>query len=356
MSKKLKIGIIGAGTIGKTHMRAIKESGVSEVAAICDPDAKILEAAGNEYGVAPRYPSAKAMLKKASLDAVVVATPNSVHCPEAVAAFKAGMHVLCEKPTALNAAEARKMVAAANKADKILQIGMVVRYDGESMLAKEYIEDGLLGRIYHMHLILRRRRGIPGLGGWFTTHEHSGGGALIDCGVHYLDLLMWLSDSWNPQRVSASLYSKFGPRMKNYLYHGKMWAGPPNYKGTFNVDDYAGGMIRFADNKTLTFEVSWAANCKQENYVELLGDKGGMRLHDGNAPVLYTEHNNHVADIHPQFEKKDGFVAQHQAFAKAVTGKTPCIVPGEQGVALMSVIDAIHKSSEQNKEVAVRLS
>src|SRR5690606_4733387 len=133
-------------------------------------------------------------------------------------------------------------------------------------------------------------------GGWFTTKAMSGGGGLIDIAVHFLDLAMWSSGLWNPTKVSAKTYSKFGSPMEDYHYVS-MWAGPPKLDGTFDVDDYATGLVRFGDKATLVFEVAWACNAKDEAYIELLGDKGGVKVGMGDTTIL-TEVDKRIADVH----------------------------------------------------------
>ena len=353
MARKVRIGIIGMGMIGAVHAKAFQGISGAEAAAVCDCRPDCLKAKGEEFGVSRLFTDYRKMLAEPDLDAVVVATPNHAHYTTTMDALKAGKHVLCEKPMALNARQARQMAAAAGKAGKLLQMGMVRRQNAESRVARGMIEKGALGRIYHMHMVLRRRRGIPGLGGWFTTRSLSGGGVLIDIGVHFFDLVMWLADMWRPERVSASLYAEFGRRMKEYVYTA-MWAGPPKYDGTFDVDDYATGIVRFAGNATLSFELSWAANCEDVNFVEILGNKGGMRLHDDNGLALFTEHNGHLADIRPQYAEVEVFAAQAENFARAIRGKGKPAATAEQGAALMALLDAIHRSAESGKEAAVR--
>lgn len=352
MAKKIRIGIIGMGKIGTVHATTFRNTPDAELAALCDMRADVLKAKGEEFGAQALFHDYQKMLAQPNLDAIIVCTPNFTHCSTTVDALKAGKHVLCEKPMALNAREGARMLAAARKARKTLQMGMVWRCNPEAKLAKDYIEKGHLGHIYHLRLALRRRRGIPGLGGWFTTKALSGGGVLIDIGVHFLDLAMWLADAWKPERVSASLSSEFGYPIKDYVFTN-MWAGPPKYNGAFDVDDYATGIIRFPKNLTLSFELSWAANCEEGNCVEILGRKGGLRLADGNGLTLFTEHNGHIADIRPKLPATEQFPDQARAFIKAIRGKTKPPATAEQGVTIMKLLDAIQKSSALGKEVVI---
>lgn len=352
MKRTVKIGIIGAGAIGAIHLDALKTVPAARVIALCDTEAEKLTRTAKDYGIERTFTDYKKMLKEKDIDAVYVCSPNSLHCEMTIHAFKAGKNVFCEKPMALNAARARKMVAAAKASRKILQMGMVSRHGAEAKMLKSFIDKGYLGRIYHMRVVRLRRRGIPGLGGWFTTKRLSGGGGLIDIGVHSIDLAMWLANQWKPQRVSAATYAEFGPRMRDYVYTG-MWAGPPNCRGVFDVDDYACGMVRFTGNVTMTLEISWAANAQPGDSVEILGDKGGIRSGGGNPATIFTEQNKHIVDLTPQTGKTNPFEVQAAQFINTVLGKDKPAATGEEGLTVMKVLDAIYKSAKLRKEVAL---
>ena len=242
------------------------------------------------------------------------------------------------------------MAAAAKRARKVFQMGMVWRFKADSQVAKDYIDKGRLGDIYHIRVNLLRRRGVPGLGGWFTTKAKSGGGGMIDIGVHFFDLVMWLTDHWKPTTVSAQTYSKFGSRMKDYVYV-RMWAEPPEIKGTCDVDDYAAGFVRFGKKCSMSFEISWAGNVQGGNFVEILGEKAGIRMADGNPLRIFTEDNGHVADITPQYPDNNGMEAEARNFVNACLGREKPLATGDQGVAVMKLIDAIYQSSKTGKDV-----
>jgi len=351
---KLRYGIVGLGSIGTVHTEAIRKSvPEAEVAAMCDILPDRLAQKADAYGVKGRYADFREMVTKESLDAVYVCVPNHLHHPVTMAALAAGRAVFCEKPMAMSAAQAREMSAAAKKAGKALQLGMVTRLRANPQTVKSFVDRGFLGRIYHARVVIRRHRGIPGMGGWFTTKAKAGGGAVIDVGVHYLDQSLWLTNRWKPARVSASTYAMFGPRMREYRYVS-MWAGPPDYNGTFDVDDYACAMVRFADRTTMAVEVSWAANVRPESYIEILGDKAGVRLHDTGELTFITEVEGSLADVTPQFDTNvDIFGEQARIFARVVRGEVPPPATAEQGIAVMSLIDAIYRSSESGREVEV---
>jgi predicted dehydrogenase len=353
MAAKLKVGVVGVGAIGTVHCDAYQaNSEQAELRALCDSDRQRLAAQGEKRGVAHRFSDYRDLLKS-DVEAVSVCVGNTLHREVAVAALKAGKHVLLEKPMAMNAAEAAEIVAAAKKARKTLQIGMVWRQAGEAQVVRKLVEDGVLGEIYHLRAVLTRRRGIPGLGGWFTTKAQSGGGPLIDVGVHWFDIAMHLSGLWKPTHVSAMCYAKFGPRMREYRYVG-MWAGPPKYDGVFDVEDYAAGFVRFGPKASMSFEISWAGNIQEQGFVELLGDKGGVRVLEGKPTTILTEFQGHVADVTPQYpDPGNRFHLQARKFLAACRGEGAPAATGEEGLIVMKLIDAVYASAAAGREVAV---
>jgi predicted dehydrogenase len=204
-----------------------------------------------------------------------------------------------------------------------------------------------------MRSVLVRRRGVPGLGGWFTTKAEAGGGALIDIGVHWFDLPMYLSGLWNPTAVSAKTYAEFGPRMRDYTYVD-MWAGPPNFDGVFDVEDYATGFVRFGRQATLSFEIAWAVNSEDASFVEILGDKAGVRAFDDKPLKILTEHKGKLSDIEPKFDAKvNNFESQARSFVGACRGEHEPLATAQQGLTAMKLIDGIYASSEAGAEVKI---
>jgi predicted dehydrogenase len=255
---------------------------------------------------------------------------------------------------AMNAKEAAQIVAAGKASGKVLQIGMVRRQATEAAVVRELVEKGEFGDIYHMRCVLIRRRGIPGLGGWFTTKAQSGGGPLIDIGVHWFDAAMYLSGHWNPTSVSAMTYAKFGKDMKSYRYVG-MWAGPPKFDGVCDTEDYAAGFVRFGTKATMNFEIAWACNAEESSYIDILGTKAGVRVFDGKPLKILTEQGGRIADVNPLFpDRGNVFHNQAKCFLAACRGECPPFATGEQGLTNMKLIDAVYKSAEVGKEVAIK--
>lgn len=350
---KIKIGIIGVGAIGAVHADAYRAAPASEITAICDVSDERLAEIGDKYNVPCRFKDYTELLKS-DVDAVSICVGNTLHRKVAIAALKAGKHILLEKPMAMNAREAAEIAAAGRKAKKVVQIGMVLRQDEQVRVVRNYIRKGLFGEIYHTRAAWVRRRGIPGLGGWFTTKSASGGGPLIDLGVHMFDVSMHLSGHWKPTSVSAMNYAKFGKNMRDYRYVS-MWAGPPRLAGVCDVEDYSVGLVRFGKKATLVFEIAWAANIAEDiMQVDILGDKGGARVLDGKPLTIYTEHNDRVANVAPLLNTSaNRFHRQADLFIKACRGECPPAATAQEGLTVMKLIDAVYASSARGREAGI---
>lgn len=350
--KKIKVGIIGCGMIAKVHIESYQKSGRAEVVALADIVPEQVEALAEKYGIKKTYTDYRRMLKDDSFSAVSICIPNFRHCDATVGALASGKHVLCEKPMALNIGQAQKMSEAAKKAKRVLMPAMCYRFGAEGQILKKIINSGKLGGIYHSHVSLLRRRGIPGLGGWFTTKSKSGGGPLIDIGVHALDLTIWLMGNPEPIAVSAATYTKFGNR-KDYTYVS-MW-GTPVPGGVFDVEDYATALIRFKNDSTLTLECSWAANVIEETFYSLiLGDEAGAKMEVGKGIEIAGQSDGSLTDTVPHYAAKDQFLDQIVHFLDCIsTGKKP-IPSAEDGLRIQKIINGIYRSSKLKKEVRIK--
>ena len=290
------------------------------------------------------------MLELEGLDAVDICTPNYLHSIIAVDALNHGLHVFCEKPDAVNVEEALKMKNAAEKNDRVLMVMRNNRYAPDSQYLKKYIEDGKLGEIYAGRCGWQRRRGIPGKGGWFTTKEQSGGGPLIDLGVHMIDLAMWLMGNPTPVTVSGSTYRKFADNDVSDSVNSNF--GDKNAEGTFDVEDLAMGFIRFDNGACLQIEFSWASNIEKENiFVELRGTKAGASWPN---LKIFTEEYGNTVDVIPNVAvpaHRDDHGANLRHFIEVLQGKAePAFVP-QQGVNMIRILRAMYESAEKGCEV-----
>ena len=199
MEKKIKVGVIGVGSIAEMHIAGYKADPRVELAAFCDINEERLKEKGERHGVTRLYTDVKDMVAKEELDAVSVCTWNAAHAPCTIAALEAGLHVLCEKPMAMNVAEAEAMRDAAKRSGKLLMIGFVRRFGNDCAVVQDFINEGYFGDLYYAKATYLRRNGCPG--GWFGDKSRSGGGPLIDLGVHVIDLVRYLMG--NPKPVSV---------------------------------------------------------------------------------------------------------------------------------------------------------
>ena len=353
--KKWRVGIIGIGGIFKgSHIWEYLEDERLEVVALCDIiEERATEIRDKYFPNAAVYTDFRELLKDETIDSVDICTPNYLHSIIAVAAFEAGKHVFCEKPDAINVEEVLKMNRAAEKAGKTLMIMRNNRFSPASQYAKKYIESGAMGDIYCGRCGWQRRRGIPGKGGWFTAKAQSGGGPLIDLGVHMIDLAIWLMGSPKPVTVTGSTYCKFADSDTSDSVNSDF--GDKVSGGTFDVEDLAMGTIRFDNGAQLQIEFSWASNIKQENrFVELRGTKSGLTWRDGDVEV-FTEMHGQGCDIHPsnlQPEKKEHVLNLINFYDVVIDGKEPVFKP-QQGIDMIKILCAIYKSAETGREVVL---
>lgn len=351
--KKLKIGVIGTGNIARgCHFPALAAMDNVEIVAVCDIKVEKAEEVAEKYNVKKVFREYKDLLEVEDLDAVDICTPNYLHSIIAVEALNKGIHVFCEKPDAINIEEVIKMKEASERNSKILMVMRNNRYAPASKFLKKYIEEGKMGEIYAGRCGWIRRRGIPGKGGWFTTKEQSGGGPLIDLGVHMIDLAIWLMGSPTPVAVSGATYRKFANSNTSADSVNAQF-GEAKEEGSFDVEDLAMGFIKFDNGACLQVECSWASNIEQEcNFVELRGSKAGAAWTGGNLKIFAEEAGNTV-DIIPNLNKTGfsihGLNLQHFVDV-LLNGTEPMFVP-QQGVDMIKILSALYESAETGKEV-----
>jgi predicted dehydrogenase len=356
MAKKLKIGIIGTGMIANMcHMpgyASIPEE--CEIVAVCDIKPDIARKAAEKFGV-PRHCTDMAdIINDPEIDAVSIATPNKVHHEPTVACLRAGKHVLCEKPLAMNAHEAREMCAAARDADRILMVGFQTRFGSSGQFMRQYIDGGNMGDIYYARAQALRRRGVPGWG-VFIDKEQQGGGPLIDIGVHILDFTLYLMGYPKPVSVFGKTWDMLGKNPD--LYNG---LGDYD-RSKFTVEDFAVGLIKFDNGAAITLESSFMGNMEGDPFqTQLFGTKAGAIVQAwGDDPVkIFTEQNKQLFTMTPQNvpNVESSHILEVQAFVKAIREGQPSPVPGECGLILNAIFDAMYKSNETGREEMVDVS
>lgn len=347
--KKIRIGVVGVG-IGRVHLDGYRKLGGSvEITGICDLREDRARKTAEEYGAKHVFTDYNHLLALDELDAVSICTPNAFHAEVALAAIAARKHVICEKPMANTLASAQSIVEATRRSDKIFMMGMNNRFRGDTQVLKAFIERGDLGEIYYAKCGWVRRNGIPGFGGWFTTKALSGGGPLIDIGVHALDVTMYLMGNPAPVSVSGSTYAKFGPHGQGGGGYGT--APDPEKVKTYDVEDLATGLVKFDNGATLFLEASWTSHIEKDRFYSTLhGTDGGADL----DPLrIHTDMAGAPVDIAPHAPHIGGHEAEVAHFIDCIRqGKAP-IATAEQGLHVLQILDAIYRSSETGREIVI---
>lgn len=349
----IKVAIIGCGSIASSrHIKAYAANPAADIKYFCDINRARAEKAAGEYGRGEAIEDYAIILNDPEVEAVSICTPNHLHAPISIACLRAGKNVLCEKPAARTYAEALEMQQVQHETGKVLNIGVVNRFNTGVNRIKQMIENGELGELYHVYVSFRAHRSIPGLGGAFTTKAIAGGGALIDWGVHFLDIVMYCSGDPKPRTVTGQAFSKLGKDMENYAYVN-MWAGPPNFAGTYDVDDSVTALIR-TEGPTITLNGAWAQNIGvEEMYIDFLGDKAGIRLQYGKEFVVYGAKDGALLEIKPKYSARDAFQNEIDAFLDGIrTGhKSPAHI--DTVILSSQIIQAIYDSSDRRAEISL---
>ena len=348
----LKAGIIGCGGISHCHMRGYQQLPDVEVTAVCDIDRAKAEAYAKKYNVPVFYTDYDEMMAKEKLDIVSVTTWNAAHKGATIAALKGGANVICEKPMAMNAQEAEEMKKTAEACGKLLQVGFVRRFGNDADSFKQFRDAGLFGDLYYAKATYLRRNGCPG--GWFGDKRFSGGGPLIDLGVHVIDLVRYLAGNPKPVAAYGVTYNNLGFARADGA--PQSWTSSSKAQYEYNVEDMASALVRFENGLTLSVEASFNLNCKEDSgNIELFGTKGGASL----SPELeiYTDIAGRFVNISPAASTALSFEGlferEIRGFVCAAKGEAPCIATAEDGVILMKILDAIYRSAATGHEVAI---
>lgn len=350
---KIGIGVIGAGGIANLYhlpaYQALAEQ--CELVAICDVNLEQAKKIGDNFGITNVYSDYREMLKSPDVHAISVTTPNSLHFQPTIDALKAGKHVLCEKPLAMNAGEARQMCRVAKDERRVLQVALQKRFIAPMQFVKQYIDSGGMGDIYFARAQALRRRGVPSWG-VFIDKEKQGGGPLIDIGVHILDMTLFLMGYPKPVSAFGQTWDMLG---KNPALFNS-WGDYDRSK--FSVEDFAVGLIKFENGAAVSLESSFMGNMEEDVYqTQVYGTKSGALVKGmGNGTVqIFTETNRQLFNMTPvnlpQVEAEN--IAEVRAFVNAIINNTPSPVPGENGLVLNAIFDAIYKSSETGHAEAV---
>ncbi len=357
MKEKVNVAVIGCGTIANAaHIPAYMDSKRAVIKYFCDIIPERADECVKKYGCGKAVYDYHEILDDPELDAVSVCTHNDLHSVIAIDFMKHGKDVLCEKPAARILSEAEEMLKVSYETNRILSIGVCNRYANSVNHIKQMIANGDLGDVYHVYASFRAHRSIPGLGGDFTNSASSGGGSLIDWGVHYIDLILYCLGDPEPVTASGEAFSKLGVDMKNYVYTS-MWAEntKDTESGVYDVDDSVTGLIRTAGSSVISFTGAWAQNIGvSDTFIDFMGDKGGIRLQYCGNFVYYSTKDGMLTETTPAYRAND---MHHDEVVDFVE----CVAKGERNrndikyaIGTSKIMQAIYDSSAAHREMEIK--
>ena len=359
--RPLRAGVVGVGWAGQEHMKGYDALPDVELVAIAAKETDKVSQLADKFGAAGRYDDVDTMLAEADLDVVSLATPTAMHAPMTVAALDAGVHVLCEKPMAEAAEQARSMVTAAEANNRVLEVTFNKRRGRETVALAQAIEEGVLGEIYYVKAGWVRRRGIPGLGTWFTRKAMAGGGPMMDIGIHVLDMALHVMGEPDVSTVSGATYAHFGPRGLGGSAGGgsNKWGSVDDGSAPFEVEDLGTAFVRMGNGATLLLEASWAQFVPRDRiYLEVYGSEGSadLELAVGERPgslTLTTDVAGMPAVIEPVLGPQGGHAEAVADFVSAVRSGDWSAHRGHVGLKRTDIIDACYASADAGAEVAL---
>ncbi|MDB5054237.1 MAG: oxidoreductase protein [Bacilli bacterium] len=349
--KKLKVAVIGAGSISDSHLAAYAAHPEVEIYAIVDMNAARAQAAAERHGATKTFSDYRDMLADPEVEAVSICTWNNTHAELSIAALEAGKHVLCEKPLCTNMEQANRVEEAVRRTGKKLQVGFLRRFGSNTQVLRRFIEAGELGEVYYAKASYLRRLGNPG--GWFADRDRSGGGPLFDIGIHVIDLCWYLMGRPKVKSVSGNTYKKLGNR--SHIENLSFYKAADYDASLNNVEDMANALIRFENGASLLVDVSFTLHAQKDEFaVKIFGDKGGAEIEPDFCIV--SEKHNTILNItpqmdHPTFDFTEGFRNEIFHFVDYCLGRTETISPVEDGVELTKILCGIYESSEKGVEI-----
>ncbi len=346
--EKLKIAVIGAGNIARNaHLPVYAERDDVEIVAICDWNLDRSREIAAKFNIPHAYTTVEETLEKQpEIEAVDICVWNRSHAPVAIAAAKAGKHILCEKPMAWSVEHAEQMKKAVDEAGVTFMVAVMTRYANESQVLKAEIDAGRLGDIYYAKTGYMRRRGTPI--GWFTDTQKSGGGPVIDIGIHCIDRTWYLMGKPKPVRISAST---------SYAIGEFKTKGVNRYKAldsdvtAFDTEDSAAAIIHFENGATMMAEVSWAINMEQDGpteYTHIMGSKAGAKM----FPLrIYGEENGYLCNMELPTASNNAYAAEIDHFIDCVRNHKTPESNAEDGLTMMKILEGIYTSAKAKKEI-----
>jgi len=360
MMRKIRIGVIGVGQIGKSHLQNYASISDAEIVAVCDVNEQEARRVAEQYGIPSVYTDYRELLSRDDIEAVDVCLHNNFHAPMTIAALEAGKHVYCEKPIAGTYFDGKRMLEAAKETGKMLHIQLATLYRKETKAAKALIDSGKLGNIYHARSTGFRRRNRPFVDGYgtkfFTKKETATGGALIDMGVYHIAQMLYLLDLPTPTRISGKVYQEMDmdPRRRE--------------ESGFDVEELALGFVKFKNNLTLDIIESWSVHLGGFEGPSIIGSKGGIRLPVfGEGGQNQFSFHSTVCDMdmdstvnldlldyrwHNLRENEDAYDSSQHHWIAALQGRVELLPTAEIALQTMLISDGIYLSDKRGEEVS----
>ncbi len=350
----LRAGVLGCGEIGRRgHIPGYQAAGV-QVVAVCDTNLDRARSVAAEFNTPHAYADYHELIARPDIDIISVCLPNAFHAPASIAALEAGKHVLCEKPVAIHAADAARMIAAAHKSGRLLSVNQHMRFDPAAQAMRQAVSRGELGRVYLTDVRMVRAQGIPGFGSWFTNKELAGAGALFDIGVHMLDLALYITGF--PQVVAVRGFTSMALGEQKIGLGG--WGVDRGTEGRYDVEDTAVAHLTLAGGGVIRLIVTWAAFGLSEERVTLFGTRGGADRsadrYGKDTPLrFYKSLDGKIEPQTPDLSiyPSGGATRSIASFVGAIRGENPLLVQPEEALAVLKILERIQESAASGQEV-----
>lgn len=350
--ERVRVGVIGVGWPGQRHIEGYRKQPDVELVAVCDVNEELLTETQLTHTIPHAFTNVDDLLAMNGLDAVSVCLPNFLHASLAIKALASGRHVLLEKPLARTVAEGEEIAGAVERSGCILMMALNNRFRPDTLALKQLVDAGGLGEIYYGKAGWLRRQWNPLVRGWFTDREKSGGGPLIDLGVHMLDLALWYMGNPHPVAVSGATYHKFQEQVAPMIGH-------------IDTEDLATGFVRLEDGRTIIVDASWISFTEYPDFIycTLFGTQGGASIErfTGQSQLkVFTEPAPDLPLTGMPLSTADSMSLLYASFSNEIRHFIDCVkenrqpsAPVEQGLDVLRVLDALYHSAETGQEVRI---
>ncbi|MDP6356280.1 MAG: Gfo/Idh/MocA family oxidoreductase [Planctomycetota bacterium] len=339
---QITVAVIGCGAQGRVHLSCVQACEAARLIAVCDTNPERAEESRKEFGAERAYTDFSQVIENENVDLITLAVPVKFHADQAVDAFEAGANVLCEKPLAMNAAEAEAIFNAAKKAGKKLGMGLQSRHRKEGEYLKKFIVEGNLGRIFHTRIYCGHSMNIPGHGD-LHKQELSGGGVLFATTVHPLDMAMWLIGNPDPARVTAHNFGRVHHMKEPAItWHGNL--------EECDVEDFCAGFVHFADGSTLDFYSDWLSHGMTAPQIEIHGEYGKASF----SPFRITlDDGKGFKEVTPDVEQSGGFQEVVSDFVRSIQEDEVPRFRFSEMRNVQRIMDAAYESVNEGREAVL---